>query len=162
MLDASQETLAGLHQNLIKSQLAIAEQLDREMQDFWERASSTRDAALAGHLAAQAAAVTERLRQALCALAQERDISGEVIIAVVRAIQKHNAATAEAVADLGKVLIHMAEEADALELLALTALLRAPRVVAIKTRLSGRVLVARPSPVVRGIIVITLALRELL
>jgi hypothetical protein len=117
MLAASdQETLAELRQNVLRSQLSIAAHLDCEMRNFWERAASTRDEGSARHLAQQAALVTEQLRQALCVLAEERDISGEVVVAVVRAIQKHNAVTAEAVADLGKVLVHMAEEADALEL----------------------------------------------
>src|SRR5262249_52336155 len=114
--DADKNAIAKFHQNVLKSQLSIAAHLDRDMQDFWERAAQTRDEAGARHLALQAATKTEQLRQALSGLSEERDISGEVIVAVVRAIQKHNAVTTDAVAALGKVLVHMAEEADDLEL----------------------------------------------
>jgi hypothetical protein len=118
LAEGDKDTITELRQNVLKSQLAVAEQLDREMQDFWERASSTRDAALAGHLAAQAAQKTEQLRQALSNLPEEHDASSEFIVTFVRGLQRGNEATADAVRALSKLFAQMAEAAhtDDLEL----------------------------------------------
>jgi hypothetical protein len=111
MLAEGDKETTELRQNLLKSQLAVAEGLDREMREFWERASSTPDEGSARHLAQQAAAVTERLRQALSALPEEHDASSEFMVANVRGLQRGNEATADAVRALAKLFAQMAEAA---------------------------------------------------
>jgi len=107
--NGDRDTIAELRQNLLKSQLAIAVQQDREMQQAWEAASQARDEATARHLALQAAARTEQLQATLARLPQEDDPSGDFVVHIVRALQRGNEATADRVRALAKALASMAE-----------------------------------------------------
>jgi hypothetical protein len=113
MQNGDKETIAELRQNVLKSQLSIAAQLDVEMRGFWEQAALARDVATARHLTTMAAAKTAELQQTLARLPEENDPGGEFVIRIVRALQQGNEATADRVRALAKTLEQMADAAHA-------------------------------------------------